>query len=71
MVGFTRLTAPTGYNDPNLVPISKSSKEWYPGIEQRGEGIFIKFNQTILDKWMSKYGSRYEFMGERLKESFF
>lgn len=71
MVGFTRLTAPTGYNDPNMVPISKMKKEWYPGIEQRGEGIFIKFNQDLLNKWINKWGTRYDLMEERLKESFF
>ncbi len=71
MVGFTRLKAPIGYNDENLVPISKTKQEWYPGIEQKGEGVFIKFNQNILDKWTSLYGSRYASMREKLNESFF
>lgn len=71
MVGFTRLTAPTGYNDENLVPISKAKKDWYPGIEQFGEGVFIKFNQQILKDWADKYAAHYIRMGERLENSFF
>ena len=71
MVGFTRLTAPKRYYDENIVPISKGKKEWYPGIEQKGEGVFIKFNQSMLDKWTSLYGKRYEFMKNNLNESFF
>ena len=71
MVGFTRLTAPTGYNDKNLAPISKQKKDWLPAVEQRGEGIFIKFNQDELDKWVARFGDRYKKMKERLSQSFF
>ena len=59
MIGFTRLKAASGIADPNICPIAKYPKNWYPGIEQRGEGIFIQFNQTLLDEWVSKYGKRY------------
>lgn len=71
MVGFTRLTAPIGYNDPNLAPISKSKQQWLPGIEQKGEGIFIKFNQRLLNKWVEKYGKHYSSMATNLEQSFF
>lgn len=71
MVGFSRLTANQGIDDKNLVPISRIKKDWLPGIEQKGEGIFIKFNQQILDKWSEKYGKRYKEMGERLNQSIF
>ena len=70
LVGFTRLIAPSGYSDENLVPISKDKKPWYPGIEQRGEGIFIKFNQDTLDKWTDGYGDRYIGMSKNLENSF-
>lgn len=71
MVGFTRLTANSGVDDSNLSKISKNKFNWLPGIEQKGEGIFIKFNQDILDKWAKKYASHYDMMKERLDESLF
>lgn len=71
MVGFTRLLPPDGYADPRIVPISKTPKDWYPGIEQRGEGIFVKFNQDVLDEWTKKFGNRYAVMEDRLEDSFF
>lgn len=71
MVGFKRLTAPTSYNDPGLCKISKTKKEWYPGIEMRGEGIFIIFNQELLRKWCNHYGSRYDAMQSKLEASYF
>ncbi len=55
----------------NLVPIAKIKKDWLPGIEQKGEGIFIEFNQDILDCWTEKNGTRYKEMKQHLKESFF
>ncbi len=71
MVGFSRLTSNYGVNDPNLAPISKTQKEWLPGIEQKGEGIFLKFNQKILAKWAKKYEKYYGEMGQRLEDSLF
>lgn len=71
MVGFSRLTSNYGIDDPNLAPLSKTKKEWLPGIEQKGEGIFIKFNQDILDKWTKKYEKYYSEMGQRLRDSLF
>ena len=71
MVGFTRLTAPDGIDDTRIAPISKEKKDWYPAIEQRGEGIFIKFNQKRLDKWAEKHGEHYKEMGKRLSDTFF
>ena len=71
MVGFSRLTSNYGIDDPNLAPIAITKKEWLPGIEQKGEGVFIKFNQDILDKWSKKYEKYYSDMGQRLRDSLF
>lgn len=71
MIGFTRLIAPADYNVENLAPLSKTKKNWYPAVEQKGEGIFIKFNQDMLSKWTTKVGTRYDDMQSRLEESFF
>lgn len=71
MIGFTRLKSASGISDPHICKISQQPKNWYPGIEQRGEGIFIQFNQTLLDKWTSKNGRRYADMERNLKASDF
>ena len=72
MNGFKRLTAPTGYGDKTLSKITKNPNPyWLPGIEQRGEGIFIQFNQDTLDAWVHKYGVRYKDMRNKLEESYF
>lgn len=71
MVGFSRLRSNYGIDDPNIAPIAKTKKEWLPGIEQKGEGIFIKFNQEMLDKWAKKYELYYAEMGRRLRDSLF
>lgn len=71
MNGFKRLTAPTGYGDKTLSKITKKANPyWLPGIEQRGEGIFIQFNQDTLDAWVQKYGARYKDMKNKLEESY-
>lgn len=71
MVGFSRLTSNFGIGDPNLAPLAKTKKDWLPGIEQKGEGVFIKFNQEILDRWSREYGKYYSEMEKRLRDSFF
>lgn len=72
MNGFRRLTPPIGYSDNTLSKISKGEHSyWLPGIEQRGEGIFIQFNQYILKKWANKYKTRYDFMRSKLADSYY
>lgn len=72
MNGFKRLTAPTGYNDETLSKITKKERPfWLPGIEQRGEGMFIQFNQDILDAWTRKNGEHYNNMKNKLEDSYF
>jgi hypothetical protein len=36
-----------------ISPLSARRMLWLPGIEVRGEGIFLKFNQNELDKWLN------------------
>lgn len=71
MVGFSRLTANSGLGDPNLSPISKTKLNWLPGIEQKGEGIFIKFNQDILNEWTKRNANHYNVLRKHLDESLF
>lgn len=71
MNGFKRLTAPAGYGDKTLSKITNNPHSyWLPGIELRGEGIFIQFNQEIIDTWVHKNGSRYNDMRNKLAETY-
>jgi hypothetical protein len=51
--GFTRVNPPGGIfrNTGDLAPLSADRKQWLPGIEVFGEGIFIKPNQEKLEEW--------------------
>lgn len=60
LVGFTRIDAPDELTEPGqereqvIVPLSRSALRWTPAVEVRGEGIFIQFNETHLQKWLSR-----------------
>lgn len=51
--GFTRVSPP----DPgkgsqvDAAPISKHKMNWLPGIEIRGEGVYLELNETALSAW--------------------
>lgn len=52
--GFTRLQPPSGEleeDSPSLARISATRLNWLPAIEVRGEGIFITFRESALEKW--------------------
>jgi hypothetical protein len=56
LVGFTRLDAPDP-EDPELVrpaPLSRSDPKWLPASEVRGEGIFLRVPDTLLDEWVDR-----------------
>lgn len=65
LTGFTRLNPPdqnllsgddtTGGGKSILVDIKDKKIKWYPANEVRGEGIFIEFNEKIIDSWRNKY----------------
>ncbi|MEP1612062.1 MAG: DrmB family protein [Roseobacter sp.] len=50
LTGFTRLKASID-GKPEPLPLSKNPKEWLPGIEVNGEGIFLALDQSELAKW--------------------
>lgn len=57
--GFTRLQPPSGeleQDSTTLAKISKTTLNWLPAIEVRGEGIFISFRESSLEKWESGKG---------------
>ncbi len=51
--GFTRLLPPGLDNEgeQEIAPISKGDMSWLPGIEVRGEGLFLNLVGEHLDDW--------------------
>ncbi|WP_336098076.1 DrmB family protein [Roseovarius sp. CH_XMU1461] len=50
LTGFTRLKASVA-GEPEPLPLSKSPKDWLPGIEVNGEGIFVALDQSAVQTW--------------------
>lgn len=56
--GFSRI------NPNNKIKKEELSNEpvtWLPAVEVFGEGIFLKFKDDVVDKWLDQYGA--DFMG--------
>lgn len=61
LCGFTRITPASrpvekirdALNKRQISPLSEERLPWLPGIEIRGEGIFIRFNQSIIQEWIN------------------
>lgn len=55
LIGFTRVEAPEETLDPDerapMAALSNGQPDWVPANEVHGEGIFIKFNESILAQW--------------------
>ena len=52
LIGFSRINPVEGKEDKGFVHIKESQTRWYPGYEIRGEGIFIEFEQSDIDRWI-------------------
>jgi hypothetical protein len=60
--GFTRIDPipdigdmeEVGAIDAGMSKVSLDEKDWLPGIDQRGEGIFIELNQSAVKDWESR-----------------
>lgn len=64
--GFTRIS-PYNESDPGKYSkLSKCLKNWLPAIELYGEGIFIKLNSELLQKWEEEVEDRYSEMERRM-----
>lgn len=64
LVGFSRLQPAAadsmsgfenGAGSSGFVSIKENETRWYPAYETRGEGIFIEFNNEIIEEWIRKY----------------
>jgi hypothetical protein len=64
LIGFSRIDSPGDMSEldslPNdrRAPLGRKASEWVPGIELRGEGVFIQFKESALQQWESEDGVR-------------
>jgi len=62
LLGYTRVDAPDNAGDseegPPMADISSHKPEWVPAVEVHGEGIFLKFNETLISEWEKKESVR-------------
>ena len=61
LVGFSRLISPGEFGDQEDTPqelraplFTDSTVDWVPTIEVKGEGIFIQFNETVIQEWLRR-----------------
>ena len=50
ITGFTRIEANESGN-AGFAPIAGEDDQWLPVVENRGEGIFISFNNDMINSW--------------------
>lgn len=66
--GFTRIRSDYDMEDKDtFVKLSRDFKNWLPGVELKGEGIFIKLNEERLTRWENEEEiiDRYKHITER------
>ncbi len=77
LIGFTRLRPIDSSDEPEaqgvIVPVKEPTTNWYPAYDVRGEGIFIEFDSSAIDKWRNQnraLAERIELLNENYKKSF-
>lgn len=77
LIGFTRLK-PVDNSDVSesqgiVVSVKDAATNWYPASEVRGEGIFLEFDEEVLNQWRtgnSDLAERVSILNENYKKSF-
>ena len=49
--GFTRISPPFEGEEQDISPISETELPWLPAMEVRGEGIFVSFDFSEIERW--------------------
>lgn len=55
--GFSRINP---MNETVKKDLSSKPVKWLPAVEVYGEGIFLKFNDEIVDDWLKEHGPKHE-----------
>ena len=57
LVGFTRVEAPEESDDPDdrppMASLCRDRPTWIPAFEVHGEGIFLRFHEGVIAKWLT------------------
>ena len=69
LIGFSRIVPAMSKSDDGFVNIKNKNARWYPAYEVRGEGIFIEFEQSDIDKWIADNPGTME-RANRLNENY-
>ena len=55
LIGYTRVEAPEHISDseegPEMASLCSHKPDWVPAVEVHGEGIFLKFDESVISKW--------------------
>lgn len=57
LVGFSRIESPGDFGDgPGessvpIAPLSREAATWVPAVEVNGEGIFLQFDEAMVEAW--------------------
>lgn len=60
LIGFTRIDSPGELGEPGMeeleikAPLTRQPPVWVPAVEVRGEGIFLRFDEAKIQKWLSQ-----------------
>ena len=54
LTGFSRLIPSNSGNESVFLHKKNDIPEWLPALEVRGEGIFLKFNEQTINKWLQE-----------------
>ena len=69
ITGFTRLDGPLIGADgkvANRAPLARTAPTWIPATEVRGEGIFLRFHEAVIEAWEDRIaGSERDEMHQR------
>lgn len=76
LIGFSRINPVSGPEDKDhFVCIKESDTDWYPGYQVLGEGIFIRFDEEQIERWISqhreKLSSRVDIIKNNYAKSFY
>ncbi len=73
-VGFKRINPEYDLMDSNTYTrlTDKINQKWLPGVNQKGEGIFLEFNKAKIQEWENRVDvkNRYESIVNRKEEGY-
>lgn len=71
LIGFSRINPVSGPDDKDhFVCIKEPTTDWYPGYQVLGEGIFIRFDELQIEKWISQYKEKLSARANTIKDNY-